>query len=136
MKIKKTIKQVLLFVKVGQLYIESVKGKENKLSEAIKVVQKRIAKDEIIESYYEELNDNKLLHCMVDPKNESILRTPAGELMFTREGQKELNELNKNSLKKTVELMDCIFPESAVIAKKLTDFEIQVFSGFVIKEAK
>ena len=44
MKIKKTIKEVLLFNKVGQLYVESVKGKENKLSEAIKIVQKRIAK--------------------------------------------------------------------------------------------
>lgn len=137
MKKQVTFKQVLFFASMANMYIDRTKGKETKLTTAIKSVQKQLIKDDVINIYNTKVSELEIDFCSTEEVTGAILRSSSGAYVYTKENQKALNKaIVKASEEKTniyERIVNDLPPE---VLNDLTEREKIAFEGIVLPEEK
>lgn len=128
---KKTYKEIIVFYGAATAFIEKNKS-ETKLVHSLKKVLKKVS--EKIGEYNEKLSDLRLDFCATDPVNHVVLKDAHGNLMFTVEKTRQLNTSVKKLLESEVHIERHILLENEELKSKLTEEEIELFTGYVFNE--
>lgn len=137
-KIKKSYSDVERFHNIASMYAQdngfidkdgkATEKPVNKLMSSIKLMFKQSVKHL---QELEDLNDNiRINHASVDKDNGTILMHPNGSYKFSPEKLIELKKALKELKKEEVEIDQRITEDFG----DLQDYELEAFSGFVIKE--
>jgi len=128
---KKTFEEIIAFVEQANIYNESIKDKQTKLSHAIKKVNGKVK--EHFEQYNEEIGDIRIDNAAADSDG-VLITTEKGAFRFTKDGLKAKNKADKKLAaewdKKSFEVEAYIATD---IPLDLSEDMRTAFSGFVIK---
>lgn len=120
------------FSNMAQAYLKRTEGQESKLSYAINRVLSRLQKEQAVVS--EALSDIEIDYCLTEKRgdNEVITRDAQGNLEYTKQGIKDRNKARRAYLNTEDVEIEPYFATS--LPKGLNEFELEAFTGFVIRE--
>lgn len=139
MIIKKTYLQLIEFNIASGKYLMAKGSEDNKLSSAIKLINKQLGK--IFEDYNDEVDTIKLNNCLVDNETQAILydiipgvngRESTRERKYSVSGQIKIKSELKNLGKKQVQIHSRIVENCEDLISKLTDDQKEAFSELII----
>ncbi len=126
----KTYTEIIGFLNVGAAYLKAhEKTPDSKLKHALRKVIKLGTTR--YEAYTEAVEDLRIEHCVVDPKNMAILHDERGAYIFTKESQRAFIKAERALRETAVEITPHIVPD---VPDDLTDDEREAFAGFVLAE--
>lgn len=125
----KTYTEIVAFVNIGAAYLKAHDKAESKLTYAIRKVSKTCGKRH--EAYAEAVEDLRIEHCVVDPKNQAILHDERGAYVFTKDGMRAFIKAEKVLRETAVEITPHIVPD---VPDDLTAQEREAFAGFVLAD--
>ena len=105
---KKTNKELLGFLNVANIYLQSNKNKKS----AIYITRQIKKVNEALEEYNDAVEDARIENCSVDEKG-NIQKDSDGGYVFSREGLKKITEIGREILKKEVDV-DIVLNEKGI----------------------
>lgn len=120
------------FSAMATAYLKRTENRDTKLKYAINRTASRIQKHQ--ERVNDALTDIEIDYCVTEKRGEQdvIVRDAQGNLQYTKDKIKERNKATRDYLSKEDIEIDPYFATS--LPSDLNEFEIEAFSGFVIKE--
>lgn len=128
---KTSWKRCVEFCNMAAAHLKRTENRDTKLKYAINRMSARIQKQQ--ESVTERLTDIEIDYCLTEKRGEHevIVRDAQGNLQYTKENIKARNKANREYLNSNEIELDPYF--ATALPTDLNEFEIEAFSGFVIK---
>lgn len=135
-KVKKTFNDLRLFFNIGAQYVTTPENRLLKISGLITKLLKKY--QPIVDEYNGELEDERDLLCSVDDKKNMIYEVVEQQRfrIYTTENRVKLNKIERQIFKDWKEKefdIDPLYINETDIPDNLTDYEIELFTGFVIR---
>lgn len=120
---------VITFMNAATAYLKTNEKADHRLKYAVRKVLKACTK--LYEDYSAAMEDLRIEHCAVDPKNSTIMRDDRGAFVFTKDALRAFNAASKRLLDQAVEVTPFLAKEAPA---DLTDDQRDAFAGFVLPE--
>ena len=123
----KTYTTIIAFMNAAAAHLKAHDKADSKLTYALKKMLKACGAHHT--AYAEGVEDLRIEHCVVDPKNQAILHDERGAYVFTKDGMRAFIKAEKALRETAVVIVPFVVQD---MPDDLTDDERGAFAGFVL----